>query len=147
MIMCARQRKIFQKLGEAEMIELLLPHMLERSKRFQSADDANEVLDVLARRLQDLAPTGDAIQSITTRKVDKLGYVLKQMPFHALASLIFARSDFDPDFLDRSEAQASRRSDPGDSPTSCQAASCNQQRRVLPALGLKLQVAETTARL
>lgn len=95
-----RQRKIFQKLGEAEMIELLLPHMLERSKRFQSADDANEVLDVLARRLQDLAPTGDAIQSITTRKVDKLGYVLKQMPFHALASLIFARSDFDTDFLD-----------------------------------------------
>ena len=29
---------------EAEMIELLLPHMLERSKRFQSADDANEAV-------------------------------------------------------------------------------------------------------
>ena len=86
------------------MIELLLPHMLERSKRFQSADDANEallhkcadlrdlrrprcrrhcqVLDVLARRLQDLAPTGDAIQSITTRKVDKLGYA----PLHHICA-------------------------------------------------------------
>jgi len=95
-----RQRRIFQKLGEAEMIGLILPHLLDRSKRFQNADDTQEVLQVLSNRLLELVPTGDAVQSITERKVDKLGYVLRQMPFQALVSLIFARADFDVDFLD-----------------------------------------------
>lgn len=94
-----RQRKIFQKLEEAEMIAVILPHLKVRAEQLEPCQELEVVLSVLSGRLQSQIH-GDEKFVLTQRKVEKLNYVLRQMPFQGLVSLILAREDFEPSFLE-----------------------------------------------
>mmetsp|Transcript_83663 Transcript_83663/g.200725 ORF Transcript_83663/g.200725 Transcript_83663/m.200725 type:complete len:240 (+) Transcript_83663:50-769(+) len=92
-----RQRKTCQKLEEAEMIDLVLPHLQERAKRLESIKELDAVLSVLSSRRAELPHQKS---TLTLRKVEKLSYVLRQMPFQALLGLVLSRDTFEPSFLE-----------------------------------------------
>lgn len=94
-----RQRKIFQKLEEVEMITLVLPHLKERAKQLELCEEIEVVLGCLTEHLS-RGFRGCNNFMLTERKAEKLSYVLRQMPFQGLISLILAREDFDASFLE-----------------------------------------------